>query len=78
MSYAVSAVVVRRERPVDALGRVRGGRPPVERDWRALAERLREDGARVTTHFCPGTHSPAYWERELRHALPMLLKPLVG
>ncbi|MFD3523356.1 alpha/beta hydrolase [Streptomyces sp. NPDC058653] len=50
----------------------------MERESRALAGRLREAGVRVTTHFYPGTHSPAYWERELKAALPMLLKPLAG
>ncbi|MFD3919576.1 alpha/beta hydrolase [Streptomyces sp. NPDC058595] len=50
----------------------------MERESRAVADRLRKAGARVTTHFYPGTHSPVYWERELHHALPMLLKPLVG
>lgn len=41
-----------------------------------LAGRLREAGAKVTTHFYPGTHSPPYWERELRASLPALLAAL--
>lgn len=43
-----------------------------------LAERLDEVGARhVVTHFYgPGTHAWAYWERELRLSLPLLLKAL--
>lgn len=42
----------------------------------ALADRLRAVGVSVRTHFTPGTHSPAYWDRELRRALPMLLREL--
>jgi diacylglycerol O-acyltransferase / trehalose O-mycolyltransferase len=43
-----------------------------------LAERLDEVGARhVVTHFYgPGTHAWAYWERELRLSLPLLLNAL--
>jgi S-formylglutathione hydrolase FrmB len=44
----------------------------------ALADALDQAGARrVTTHFYgPGTHSWPYWQRELHHALPMLLGAL--
>lgn len=43
---------------------------------RTLARRLQEVGVDVTTHFYRGTHSPPYWERELRQTLPMLLGSL--
>lgn len=43
---------------------------------RALADRFRAAGAEVTTHFYAGTHSPAYWERELHRSLPGLLAKL--
>ncbi|UZI33341.1 alpha/beta hydrolase [Streptomyces sp. VB1] len=43
---------------------------------RAMASRLRAHGVAVTTHFYRGTHSPPYWERELRDALPALLRSL--
>ncbi|MFH8370183.1 alpha/beta hydrolase [Streptomyces sp. NPDC018031] len=43
---------------------------------RTVARRLRTAGVRVTTHFYRGTHSPPYWERELRRTLPMLLDSL--
>ncbi|WP_436790429.1 alpha/beta hydrolase [Yinghuangia sp. YIM S10712] len=43
---------------------------------RTVARRLQEAGVHVTTHFYRGTHSPQYWERELRQTLPMLLDPL--
>ncbi|MFE5959934.1 alpha/beta hydrolase [Streptomyces rubiginosohelvolus] len=43
---------------------------------RAMAARLRAHGVPVTTHFYRGTHSPPYWERELRSALPALLRNL--
>ncbi|WP_097877252.1 alpha/beta hydrolase family protein [Streptomyces sp. ms184] len=43
---------------------------------RAMAARLRAHGVPVTTHFYRGTHSPPYWERELRSALPALLRTL--
>lgn len=39
---------------------------------RAVARRLQESGVSVTTHFYRGTHSPPYWERELRRTLPLL------
>ncbi|THA23372.1 hypothetical protein E4198_00215 [Streptomyces sp. RKND-216] len=42
---------------------------------RAVARRLKEAGVRVTTHFYRGTHSPAYWERELGQVIPVLLAP---
>ncbi|MEV6168020.1 alpha/beta hydrolase family protein [Streptomyces sp. NPDC051954] len=41
-----------------------------------LATRLKQTGVRVTTHFYPGTHSPAYWREELDRTLPMLLRGL--
>ncbi|MFD0036823.1 alpha/beta hydrolase [Streptomyces anulatus] len=43
---------------------------------RVMASRLRAHGVAVTTHFYRGTHSPPYWERELRGALPALLRAL--
>lgn len=43
---------------------------------RALHRRLTALGAPVTTHIFPGTHTGAYGYRELRRALPMLLKAL--
>nr|WP_093848829.1 alpha/beta hydrolase family protein [Streptomyces pini] len=42
---------------------------------RTVARRLHEAGVHVTTHFYRGTHSPPYWERELRRVLPVLLGP---
>lgn len=45
---------------------------------RALAPLLRSAGARLTTHFYAGTHDPAYWNRELRASLPLLLTALRG
>ncbi|MFF8643286.1 alpha/beta hydrolase [Streptomyces sp. NPDC015345] len=39
---------------------------------RTVARRLQEAGVGVTTHFYRGTHSPPYWQRELRHSLPLL------
>ncbi|MEU8362562.1 alpha/beta hydrolase family protein [Nonomuraea sp. NPDC048882] len=43
---------------------------------RSLAGRLERAGVRVSTHFYRGTHSPAYWERELHRSLPLLLGAL--
>ncbi|MEU0698161.1 alpha/beta hydrolase family protein [Streptomyces niveus] len=43
---------------------------------RAVANRLRHQGTPLTTHFYRGTHDPAYWERDLRRSLPMLLRSL--
>ncbi|MEO3813115.1 alpha/beta hydrolase family protein [Sphaerisporangium sp. B11E5] len=44
---------------------------------RSLADRLERAGVRLTTDFYgPGTHSPAYWERELHRSLPLLLTAL--
>jgi len=49
--------------------------PVVERESRAFAARLRAAGVPVTTDFYgPGTHDWPYWERELRRALPLLLR----
>ncbi|MET8826345.1 alpha/beta hydrolase-fold protein [Streptomyces sp. NPDC004610] len=42
----------------------------------ALAPVLRAAGVRVTTRFHAGTHDPAYWSREFRASLPMLLRAL--
>ncbi|AZK98055.1 MULTISPECIES: alpha/beta hydrolase [Streptomyces] len=42
----------------------------------ALAPVLRAAGARVTTRFHSGTHDPAYWSREFRASLRMLLRAL--
>jgi S-formylglutathione hydrolase FrmB len=51
--------------------------PGVLRESRAFAARARRLGVRVRTDFYgPGTHSWPYWERELRRALPLLLRPL--
>ncbi|AXK36563.1 hypothetical protein DVA86_32290 [Streptomyces armeniacus] len=44
----------------------------------ALADRLHTAGVSVRTHFTSGTHSPPYWGRELRRALPTLLRELRG
>ncbi|MFG3254841.1 alpha/beta hydrolase [Streptomyces sp. NPDC048172] len=46
------------------------------RESRAVAARLRSLGAPVTTHFTAGTHSPAYWRREFRRSLPLLVGAL--
>ncbi|WP_344490136.1 alpha/beta hydrolase family protein [Nonomuraea monospora] len=43
---------------------------------RSLAKRLERVGVRVTTDLYRGTHSPAYWERELHRSLPLLLSAL--
>lgn len=48
----------------------------MQRQSRSLATRLVSVGAPVTTHFYAGTHSPAYWKRELYRSLPMLLRAL--
>ncbi|MFD8686325.1 alpha/beta hydrolase [Streptomyces sp. NPDC059651] len=59
-----------------------GGTSALEADFnrqnQALADELERRGARhVTTHFYgPGTHSWAYWQRELHSSLPMLLHAL--
>ncbi|MFG3138927.1 alpha/beta hydrolase [Streptomyces sp. NPDC048211] len=59
-----------------------GGTSTLEADFnrqnQALADELERQGARhVTTHFYgPGTHSWAYWQRELHSSLPMLLRAL--
>jgi S-formylglutathione hydrolase FrmB len=45
-------------------------------ETRLLAGRLGSLGAPVTTHIYPGGHSGTYGYRELRHALPLLLKGL--
>ncbi|WP_328360260.1 hypothetical protein OG800_24285 [Streptomyces sp. NBC_00445] len=50
----------------------------MERENRALADRLSALGAPVTTHFYAGTHSPPYWAREFHRSLPMLLEALRG
>lgn len=39
----------------------------------SLVDRLTDLGLRPVTHFHTGTHHPAYGERELRSALPLLL-----
>ncbi|WP_328501004.1 esterase family protein [Streptomyces sp. NBC_00457] len=48
----------------------------MQRESRALADRLSALGAPVTTHFYAGTHSPPYWAREFHRSLPMLLGAL--
>ncbi|MFD4829973.1 alpha/beta hydrolase [Streptomyces uncialis] len=50
----------------------------MEAENRTLEPLLRASGARVTTHYHSGTHDPAYWSRELRRSLPMLLAALHG
>lgn len=40
---------------------------------RSFVERLAELRIPATTHFYAGTHQWAYWHRELRAALPLLL-----
>jgi S-formylglutathione hydrolase FrmB len=59
--------------PEDTAGR----HDPLERAahavTRSFAERLEELAIPATTHFYPGTHQWAYWARELRAALPLLL-----
>lgn len=54
-----------------------GRHDPLERAAYAVTlsftERLEELGIPATTHFYPGTHRWAYWARELRAALPLLL-----
>lgn len=44
----------------------------------SLLPRLRRAGVRVVTDFYPGTHVPAYWERELHRSLPLLLDAVHG
>ncbi|MFJ4466192.1 alpha/beta hydrolase [Streptomyces sp. NPDC089424] len=59
-----------------------GATNPLEADFNrqnhALAAELKRVGARhVTTHFYgPGTHTWAYWQRELHASLPLLLTAL--
>ncbi len=44
---------------------------------RLVADRLRAAGADITSHlYGPGTHTWPYWQRELRRALPLLMKEL--
>ncbi|MBM9623690.1 alpha/beta hydrolase [Streptomyces zhihengii] len=43
---------------------------------RLVAERLRDEGVQVSTHFYRGTHSPPYWHREFDRTLPALLDAL--
>ncbi|MDQ0384239.1 S-formylglutathione hydrolase FrmB [Streptomyces sp. DSM 42143] len=64
--------------PLDALGSTSALEADFERQNLALAEELRRVGARhLTTHFYgAGTHTWAYWERELHASLPMLLGAL--
>ncbi|GIH80119.1 alpha/beta hydrolase [Planobispora longispora] len=40
----------------------------------AFADRLKELGIPVETHFYEGRHNMTYWNRELRRALPVLLE----
>jgi S-formylglutathione hydrolase FrmB len=42
----------------------------------SLLPRLRRAGVPVETHFYRGTHTRAYWQRELHRSLPMLLDAL--
>jgi S-formylglutathione hydrolase FrmB len=44
----------------------------------SLAAKLRNGKAPVFTHFYRGAHQAPYWDRELRHSLPMLLTVLGG
>ncbi|MGC9478561.1 alpha/beta hydrolase [Streptomyces sp. WG4] len=64
--------------PLDTPGSTSALEADFERQNLALAEELRRVGARhLTTHFYgAGTHTWAYWERELHASLPMLLGAL--
>ncbi|MFF8633261.1 alpha/beta hydrolase [Streptomyces pilosus] len=64
--------------PLDAPGATSALEADFNRQNHALAAELKRLGAKhVTTHFYgPGTHTWAYWERELHASLPMLLKAL--
>ncbi|MFI6496094.1 alpha/beta hydrolase [Nonomuraea typhae] len=78
----------RAHNPYDQAGKLRGVRLYVAagagdlvedlagRAARAFAGRLRELGIPVTTHFYRGGHNHTFWQRELRHAYPMLKRAL--
>ncbi|MFI5569398.1 hypothetical protein ACIA6T_19030 [Streptomyces sp. NPDC051740] len=64
--------------PLDAPGGTSALEADFDRQNHALAAELERVGAkRVTTHFYgPGTHTWAYWERELHASRPMPLDAL--
>ncbi|WP_338693110.1 alpha/beta hydrolase family protein [Streptomyces sp. Q6] len=64
--------------PLDAPGATSALEADFDRQNQALAGALERAGARqLTTHFYgPGTHTWAYWQRELHASLPMLLGAL--
>ncbi|MFD8565311.1 alpha/beta hydrolase [Streptomyces sp. NPDC059639] len=64
--------------PLDPPGATNALEADFNRQNHALADRLRELGAKhLTTHFYgPGTHTWPYWQRELHASLPMLLHGL--
>ncbi|MGV9844539.1 alpha/beta hydrolase [Streptomyces fungicidicus] len=64
--------------PLDTPGATSALEADFNRQNHALAAELERVGAKhVTTHFYgPGTHTWAYWERELHASLPMLLGAL--
>ncbi|MFI7382723.1 alpha/beta hydrolase [Streptomyces sp. NPDC049813] len=64
--------------PLDTAGAADALEADFDRQNHALAAALHRTGARhLTTHFYgPGTHTWAYWQRELHASLPMLLRGL--
>ncbi|WP_084960356.1 alpha/beta hydrolase [Thermoactinospora rubra] len=78
----------RAHNPYDQVARLRGVRLYVaagdgdlveqlaNRAARAFAERAREEGIDVRTHFTRGGHNHDTWQRELHRAYPMLLSAL--
>ncbi|MEU6387792.1 alpha/beta hydrolase family protein [Streptomyces sp. NPDC046939] len=64
--------------PLDPPGATDALEADFNRQNHALADALNRLGARrLTTHFYgPGTHTWAYWQRELHASLPMLLRGL--
>lgn len=64
--------------PLDPPGRTSAVETDFNRQNQALATQLHHVGAKhLTTHFYgPGTHTWAYWQRELHASLPMLLNAL--
>lgn len=68
----------RHDRPLDQPGATSALEADFNRQNHALADELKRVGARhVTTHFYgPGTHTWAYWKRELHASMPRLLDAL--
>lgn len=64
--------------PLDPMGAAPDPLEATIGDMNRLAvARLRAEGVRVTAHlYGPGTHTWAYWQRELHRAFPMLMKAL--